>query len=126
MIALILLGLASIALVETKQPNTLPLVAPKKALIWVEFEVCLTHIGEGLRQVGDVRLFLVGCNYDVIDIGQYIPAYLVLQCCLRHSIESGACIAQTLRHSHIVICAKRSYETGLLFILLANPYLVIT
>jgi hypothetical protein len=32
MIALILLGLASIPLVETKQPNTLPLVTPKTHL----------------------------------------------------------------------------------------------
>jgi hypothetical protein len=42
---------------------------PKNALLWVEFEVGLAHIGEGLRQVRDVRLFLLACNYDVIDIG---------------------------------------------------------
>jgi hypothetical protein len=98
---------------------------PENALLRVEFEVCLTHIGEGLRQVGDVRLFFLACNYDVVDIGQYIPTYLVLQCYLHHSTERGAYVAKTFRHSHVAICAKQSYEIGLLFILLAKLYLVI-
>jgi hypothetical protein len=94
MIALILSGLASIPLVDTKQPNTLPLVTPKNALLRVEFEVCLVHISEGLGQVRDVLLFLLACDYDV------------LQCCIRHSTKHGTCVAQPLRHSHIAICAK--------------------
>jgi hypothetical protein len=51
MIALILSGLASIPLVDTKQPNTLHLVTPQNSLLWVEFEVYLAHIGKGLQQV---------------------------------------------------------------------------
>jgi hypothetical protein len=98
---------------------------PKNAFLGVEFEVCLVHIGEGLRQVGDVRLFLLACKYDVVDIGQYIPAYLVLQRCLRHSTKCGARVALFLRHSHVAICAKWSYKIGLVFIFLAKPYLVI-
>jgi hypothetical protein len=79
---------------------------PKNALLMVEFEVCLVHISEGLGQVRDVRLFLLACDYDVVDIGQHISAYLVLQCCIRHSTKHGTCVAQPLRHSHIAICAK--------------------
>jgi hypothetical protein len=51
---------------------------PENALLGVEFEACLAYIGEGLRLVRDVWLFLLAYSYDVIDIGQYIPAYLVL------------------------------------------------
>jgi hypothetical protein len=49
-IALILSELASIPLVETRYPNTLPRIT-EDTLLRVEFEVGFTHIGEGLCQV---------------------------------------------------------------------------
>jgi hypothetical protein len=50
----------------------------KDTPLHVEFEVGLTHVGKGHCQVGDVRLIFLACNYDVVDIRQYIPADLVL------------------------------------------------
>jgi hypothetical protein len=50
---------------------------PRNALLWVEFEVGHTHVGEGIRQVRDVRLFFLACNYDVVNARLYILVDLV-------------------------------------------------
>jgi hypothetical protein len=47
-------------------------------LLWVEFEVGFMHIGEGLCQVRDVRFFLLACDYDIVDVREYVSANLVL------------------------------------------------
>jgi hypothetical protein len=85
----------------------------------------LTHISEGFYQVRDIVLpLLASCDY-VVDIRKHISTDLILQNCLRHSLESWTCVAEPLQHSEVAICSEWSDETGLFFIFYVKPDLVI-
>jgi hypothetical protein len=95
-IASILLGLASIPFIETRQSRNLPFFTPK------------THFS--------------GFNFRPA----CISAYLRMKDLGCHSAEASSIILEPLTHPKITIGATGSYEAGLRLILLFHPYLMIS
>jgi hypothetical protein len=73
-----------------------------------------------------VTNFVFSCYDDVVDIGEYISANLVLKYGLCEAAESGPDILEAFGHPHEIVGSKGGDETGVLLVLLAEEYLVVT
>jgi hypothetical protein len=58
-------------------------------------------------QISNVIFLLRAFHYDIINIGQHIPAYLRMKDLGCHSAEASSSIFKPLRHPKIAICATR-------------------
>jgi hypothetical protein len=111
-IASILLGLASIPFVDTKQPRNLPFFTPKTHFSGFNFRLACLKLAN-VSQISNVIFLLCAFHYDIINIGQYIPAYLRMKDLGCHSAEASSSIFKPLRHPKIAIGTTRGYEASL-------------
>jgi hypothetical protein len=75
--------------------------------------------------MSNVIFLLRAFHYDIINIGQYIPAYLRMKDLGCHSAEASPSILEPLRHPKVAIGATGSYEASLWLVFLLHPNLMI-
>jgi hypothetical protein len=98
--------------------------SPQKHTFLYLFQASLPEIGKCLLQISNVIFLLRAFHYDIINIGQYIPAYLRMKDLSYHPAEASSDIFEPLKHPKIAIGATGSYEASLRLIFL-HPYLMI-
>jgi hypothetical protein len=85
----------------------------------------LPEIGKCLLQISNVIFLLRAFHYDIINIGQYIPAYLRMKDLGCHSAKASSSILKPPRHPKIAIGATRGYEASLRLVFLLHPNLMV-
>jgi hypothetical protein len=125
-ITFILLGLASMPLVDTRQPSTLPHVTPNAHLSRLSLRLASHMLGKVyVRSNMYEALFLLATTMPSTYESTFLPtwsfnaAFIILQ-------NEGPALCSPPQHSHIAIRAKWCYEAGLFFIFLAKLYLMIS
>jgi hypothetical protein len=102
-IALILLGLASMPFVDTRQPRNLPFFTPKTHFSGFSLRpACLKLANVSCKSATWFSCFVL-FYYDIIDICQHIPANLGVKNLGGHSAEASSSILEPLRHPKITI-----------------------
>jgi hypothetical protein len=123
--ALILSGLALIPITDTRQPRTLTFCTPK--------HISLGLTSTALRMLVNVSAksfilvaFFFACHHNVVNVRENISLHLVFEDGPRHPTECWASILETFGHPEIAICAERCNKACFLFILIAEPDLMVS
>jgi hypothetical protein len=118
LIALIFFGFAS-----TKQFSSSD---TEDRLLWVQLHAMLPKVDENFPKVLNMITLLLATHHYIIHICRDIPIQLCPEECLHCSIEGAPCVPEPLQHSNKAIHAEGHNESGLVFIRLPHPDLVIS